>query len=58
MHPRNKRKYRFDDKWVKLNKSMAKLKVKLKSGITVPVRKKVFWSVYGPVVKNDSGVFL
>ena len=57
MHPRNKRKYRFDDKWVKLNKSMAKLKVKLKSGITVPVRKKVFWSVYGPVVKNDSGVF-
>ena len=57
MHPRNKRKYKFDDQWVKLIKSKAKLKVKLKMGITIPVRKKVFWSKYGPVVKNDSGVF-
>jgi len=57
MHPRKKYQYKFDGQWVKLNKSKAKLKVKLKSGIVLPIRKKVLWSKYGPVVKNDSGSF-
>lgn len=57
MHPRKKYQYKFDGEWVKLEKSKAKLKVKLKSGIVLPIRKKVLWSKYGPVVKNDSGSF-
>ena len=57
MHPKNKNQYLFDDKWVDLEVSKAKLKVKLKFGITIPVRKELLWSEYGPVVRNDSGVF-
>lgn len=57
LHPKKKNKYYFDGQWLKLEKTVAKLKVKLKSGITIPVRRKVYWSKYGPVVKNDSGTF-
>ncbi len=57
MNPKNKNQYLFDDKWVNLEVSKAKLKVKLKFGITIPVRKELLWSEYGPVVRNDSGVF-
>ncbi len=57
MNPKNKNQYLFDDKWVDLEISKAKLKVKLKFGITIPVRKELLWSKYGPVVRNDSGVF-
>ena len=57
MHPKKKYQYRFDGKWLKLEKSRAKLKVKLKSGLVVPARRKVLWSKYGPVLKNDSGTF-
>jgi len=57
MHPKNKNQYLFDDKWVDLEVSKAKLRVKLKFGITIPVRKELLWSKYGPVVRNDNGVF-
>jgi acyl-homoserine-lactone acylase len=57
MHPKRKYKYKFDGQWIKLEKSKAKLKVKLKSGIVIPVRRKVLWCKYGPVIKNESGAF-
>ena len=57
MHPKRKNHYRYDEQWKKFEKSKAKLKVKLKGGIVFPLSKKVLWSEYGPVVKNDSGVF-
>lgn len=57
MHPRKKNKYLFDDQWVKLNKSKAKIRVKWKLGLNIPIKKNIFWSKYGPVIKNDTGVF-
>jgi acyl-homoserine-lactone acylase len=57
IHPHKKKYYLFDDEWIKFDVSRAKLSIKLKNGIVIPLRKKILWSNYGPVVKNDSGVF-
>ena len=57
IHPKKKKYYKYDQEWKKFDISIAKLKVKLKSGLVIPIRKKILWSEYGPVVKNDSGVF-
>ena len=57
MNPKNKNQYLLDNRWVDLERSKAKLKVKLKSGITIPIRKELLWSKYGPTIRNDSGVF-
>ena len=57
IHPKKKKYYKYDQEWKKFEISKAKLKVKLKNGLVIPLRKKILWSEYGPVVKNDSGVF-
>ena len=57
IHPKRKKYYKYDQEWKKFEISKAKLKVKLKNGLVIPLRKKILWSEYGPVVKNDSGVF-
>ncbi len=57
IHPKRKKYYKYDQEWKKFEISRAKLKVKLKNGLVIPFRKKILWSEYGPVVKNDSGVF-
>ncbi len=57
MNPKNKNQYLLDNKWVDLERSKAKLKVKIKLGINIPIKKELLWSKYGPVIRNDSGVF-
>ena len=57
MHPKKKEVYKYDGQWLSLEKTMAKLKVKTKFGLKIPIRKKILWSKYGPVIKNDSGTF-
>ena len=57
IHPKKKKYYKYDQEWKKFEISRAKLKVKLKNGLVIPLRKKIIWSEYGPVLKNDSGVF-
>ncbi len=57
MHPKKKNRYKYDDKWLKLEKSKAKLKLRIFWGIKIPIRKKLLWCVYGPVIKNKSGYF-
>ena len=57
IHPKRKKYYKYDQEWKKFEISRAKLKIKLKIGLVIPFRKKILWSEYGPVVKNDSGVF-
>ena len=57
IHPKKNNYYLYDGKWTKFDISKAKLRIKLKSGIVIPLRKKILWSKYGPVVKNDSGAF-
>ena len=57
IHPKKKNYYKYDQEWKKFEISRAKLKVKLNNGLVVPLRKKILWSEYGPVLKNNSGVF-
>ncbi|PHR17165.1 MAG: peptidase S45 [Fluviicola sp.] len=57
MHPKKKNVYRFDGEWKTLETSKAKLKVKLFWGMKLSAKKKLYWSVHGPVFKNKSGYF-
>ena len=56
MHPKNKLQYKFDDQWLDLTENKIKLKVKV-AGIPLSIPKKAYGSVYGPVLKNETGYF-
>ena len=56
MHPKKKRMYEVDGKWLKLKVVRAKLRLKV-FGLRIPLRKKGYWSIYGPTMKNESGYF-
>jgi len=56
MHPTKKNHYQFDDEWLKLEKHVAKFKVKI-GPIVLPIRKKYYTSIYGPTAKNKDGFF-
>ncbi|HMV15793.1 MAG TPA: penicillin acylase family protein [Chitinophagales bacterium] len=53
MHPTDKRKYEFDGKWLVLQERKVKLKVKLFWFIKIPITKKYYESVYGPVLEKE-----
>lgn len=55
MHPSDENLYKFDNEWLALEMKKIKLKVKLLFGIKLSVSKKAYHSIYGPVVKNESG---
>lgn len=57
MHPKKKNQYKYDGKWLTLEKGKAKLKIKTFLGIKIPIKKKTYWCKYGPVIKNKSGYF-
>lgn len=56
MHPTEKLKYEFEGEWLDLEERKVKLKVKLKKWLPrIPVKKKSYWSVHGPVFKSKEG---
>ena len=56
MHPKNKLHYRIDNNYLKLKKNKANLRYKF-LGISIPVKKKYYQSIYGPTLKNKSGYY-
>ena len=44
VHPKKNNYYLYDGKWTKFDISRAKLKIKLKTGLLIPLRKKILWS--------------
>jgi len=56
INPENKLQYKFDGNWETLEERNVLLKVKV-SGIIIPVRKKAYWSKYGPTLITDKGTF-
>ena len=56
MNPENDLQYRIDNTWHTLEERTVKLKVKV-SAINVSVKKKTYWSIYGPTVITEKGVF-
>jgi acyl-homoserine-lactone acylase len=49
-------KYRFDGKFLPLESKRIWLPVKY-GRFTLPVPKTLYWSIHGPVIKNDKGMF-
>ncbi|MEM6806582.1 MAG: penicillin acylase family protein, partial [Bacteroidota bacterium] len=56
MHPEKKDTYKFDGKWLKLEKKKAKTKVKI-GPIKLGVSKTFYISKYGLTLKNDAGYY-
>ncbi len=56
MHPVNELQYRVDDAWLTLEEATVKLKMKV-PGFNLHVKKKAYWSIFGPTLITDRGVF-
>lgn len=56
INPANKTQYKFDGKWETLEEKVAPLKVKI-AGLKINVKKKAYWSKYGPTIITDRGTF-
>ena len=56
MHPKEKLKYKVDDSYLTLELKKPKLQVRV-LGIPIQIKKKFYQSIYGPALKNKSGVY-
>lgn len=56
MNPDDKLQYKVDGKWLTLEEDVVKLKVKV-PGFNLHMKKKAYWSIYGPTVVTSKGVF-
>ena len=56
MHPKEKLKYRVDDKYLNLEQKKATLQLRI-LGIPFKISKKFYKSIYGPTLKNKSGYY-
>lgn len=56
INPSNKNEYKFDGKWEVLEEKVARLKVKI-AGLKINIKKKAFWSKYGPTIQTARGTF-
>lgn len=56
MHPDKKLMYKYDDEYLSLEKKSVKLKVKV-GPFVIPIKKKYYKSIHGPVIKNKDGYF-
>lgn len=56
INPANKLQYKFDNEWVTLEKKEVKLHARV-IGIPVTVKRKTYWSKYGPTVITKKGTF-
>jgi len=56
MHPKKKDVYLVDGKPYKLEKFKAELTLKF-LGLNIPIKKKFYKSIYGPTLKNKTGVY-
>lgn len=57
MNPENKYEYKVDGEWKTLEYRDIPLRVKLPMGLKITVKKEALWSIYGPAIRNEKGVF-
>jgi acyl-homoserine-lactone acylase len=57
MNPDNPNQYRFDGEWLDLEVGEARLPLTLFGRFRWTVKREVLWSVHGPVVRQDHGVY-
>lgn len=56
MNPHNDLQYKVDKTWHILEEDVVKLKIR-GPGVNLQVKKKVYWSIYGPTMITERGVF-
>lgn len=56
MHPKKKNHYAYDGEWLELEEISVPLRVKI-GFFKLPLRKKAYYSVHGPVYKNKDGFY-
>lgn len=56
MSPDHKLQYKMDSAWMRLEEKTVKLKIRI-AGLPIGIKKKAFWSVYGPTIVTKKGVF-
>ena len=56
INPANKLQYKLDNEWINLEAKTVKLKIKV-AGVTIGVKRKMYWSKYGPTIVTDKGTF-
>lgn len=56
MDPKNKLSYKYDDKWLQLEKRPKKVKVKV-GFLKLPVKKTFYMSKYGPTIETKNGFY-
>jgi penicillin amidase/acyl-homoserine-lactone acylase len=57
INPENEYQYLFDGEWLDLEMREVPIKVKLIGNLKITVKQETFWSVFGPVVRQDHGVY-
>jgi acyl-homoserine-lactone acylase len=57
MNPDNPNQYRFDGQWLDLEVGEARLPVTLFGRFRWTVKRELLWSIHGPVVRSDHGVY-
>ncbi len=57
INPQNPDQYLFDGEWLDLEKRQAPIRVRLFGKLRITVQQETLWSVYGPVVRQDHGVY-
>ncbi|MEQ8473277.1 MAG: penicillin acylase family protein [Marinoscillum sp.] len=50
-------KYKFDNQYKVLELEEVEISVRILFGIKIKIKRPVYWSIYGPVIKNDKGFF-
>ena len=56
MNRDNSLQYKVDDEWHTLEETTVNLKVNV-PGFNIPVKRKAYWSIYGPTIITPRGVF-
>ncbi len=57
MNPDNENQYKFDGEWKDLEVTKVTLTVPLWGGIRIPVNREALYSVHGPAVRTETGVY-
>ncbi|MDB4031342.1 acylase [bacterium] len=57
INPENNNQYLMDGKWLELEKKVLPIKVKLWGPISWTFKRDLFWSIHGPVIKTNHGIY-
>ena len=57
INPDNEDQYKYDGEWKDLEVTSAKLTIPIWGGITIPYWREALYSVHGPAVRTDHGVY-